>query len=446
MHLKLSSIRGKLLHFVYSADGKQLAGNTGYLMLGHIATYVLALALVPYLLHTVGVAIFGMITLAQTVVSYLMLLVEYGFNLSATQEAVRLLQDKETNRAELQQLYNRVFTVRLFLLVCAAVLFSLLVWFIPLYRAEAALFFLTFLQLIGHAVYPLWLFQGGENMRLITLLNLCFRILFFVLVFVAVHSRADYLWVPALYSFGYLTIGLIGFFVAMYQYSIRLALAPWQEVVVALKNNMVLFFSNLALYLYVYAPTVLAGFLLSRQDLGYYSVAERIMTAIRHVVSAIAQAVFPVSARLSITSHAAMRSFLKRAAIIYTLAVGTGCVLLFFLAPSIVHLLNKEPMLVVVELLQVLCWMPILFVINFTFSHVLLVYKHRTSYFVAFVLASICSILLTVFLTSHLGVLGTAYAVFVTELLLMFACVIMIEVRHKEHSLLGQNPTNHANV
>ncbi len=409
----------------------------GYLVLGHCATYVLALALVPYLLYTVGVAAFGIITLAQTVVGYLILVVEFGFNLSATQSAARILQEGATAQVQLQKLFSRVFTARLFLLGLAAIILAVLIAAVPLYRSEITLFVLTFLQLVGHALYPLWLFQGAENMRLISILNVAARLFFFSVVFAVVRSPDDYLWVPALYSLGFITTAGLGLVLAVRRFDLRIALASWQDVKHELKSNLVLFYSNLSLNVYAYAPTVLAGFFLTRLDLGYYAIAERIITALRHIISAIAQAVLPVSSRLSKTSHGAMRSFVKRAAFIYTSLVLVGCGLLFVLAPWVVSLLAPEPMPVVVDVLRLMCWIPALFVVSFTFSHVLIIYAHRASYLSATVVALVASILLSVSFASLWGIMGIAWAALVTEVVLMLACIVFLEVKHRPHGLFA---------
>jgi len=63
--------------------------NIASLYGAHMVNYVVPLATIPYLVRTLGASSWGLVAMAQGFGAYLGLVVEYGFNFSATREVAR---------------------------------------------------------------------------------------------------------------------------------------------------------------------------------------------------------------------------------------------------------------------------------------------------------------------------------------------------------------------
>lgn len=408
-----------------STGGRKLMHNAGYLFLGQLATYALQILLVPYLLQTVGLEAFGRITLAQTVVNFVAIFSEYGFNLSATRQ---IAQDHD-NANGVQKIVNEVLSAKCVLLLLSFGIIGLLVLTVPLYKQNGLLLFVTAAQMLGLTLFPLWLFQGKEQMKESTILQLAARLLFFAMVFVVVKSPADYLWVPICYSAGSIIAGAIALGYGFKKYNLTFTFVSPTLIAHQIKSNIALFASNAAINYYIYSSVIIGGFFLSSKALGYYGATDRILGAVRNLISVVFQATYPAASRFAHKSHAALRQFQKRVSAIYVALVLTGCIILFWLAPLFVLLLTKERVPEMIVLLRIVSFVPLVVTLNIPAYQTLVVYEQKRLYVSALALGSVFNFVFCLMGAYYFGVFGLAWAVFATECCITLLLWIFVQLR-----------------
>jgi PST family polysaccharide transporter len=69
-------------------------------------------------------------------------------------------------------------------------------------------------------LYPQFFFQGVENMKVSSLLNILIKLLFIGLVFIFVKDSSDYIMVPILYAVGYTIAGIISLAIIKQKYDV----------------------------------------------------------------------------------------------------------------------------------------------------------------------------------------------------------------------------------
>ena len=119
------------------------------------------------------------------------------------------------------------------------------VLFIPVFKENGLILFFTFFTVIGHAMFPEWLFQAFERMKYVTVLNVLTKLIFTVMVFLVIKSEGDYYLQPILMSLGYVCSGLISFYIIS-RWGIRFLAPDISQIIDAIKRNTDLFINQIA--------------------------------------------------------------------------------------------------------------------------------------------------------------------------------------------------------
>lgn len=143
------------------AERKTLLEN--FLSLGalQIVSYVIPLINLPYLSRILGVEMFGLVFFAFAFMQYFIMLTDYGFGLSATRE----IAINRHNKNNLSNIFSAVTFIKLCLLLVSFLILCLMIIFIPKLHENWLVFLLSFLMVVGNAIYPVWFFQGMERMK-----------------------------------------------------------------------------------------------------------------------------------------------------------------------------------------------------------------------------------------------------------------------------------------
>jgi len=139
---------------------------------------ILPLLTLPYILRVVGPANYGIYAFISVIIQYCILINTYGFNFSATKQVSQFRDDT----TKLCRIYSTVIICRLILAIISfLVLFSLSFLFISS-RTEFVMLIWGIGIVIGDIFVPVWLFQGVEKMRYLTIVNATAKIVFTILI------------------------------------------------------------------------------------------------------------------------------------------------------------------------------------------------------------------------------------------------------------------------
>jgi len=283
----------KIKNIANTEDKKRLLGNFFSLSVLQAFTYILPLLTLPYLVRVLGVDKFGLVMFAQSFIMFFNILVDYGFNLSATRE----ISVHRDNKDKITEIFSSVMMIKLILTAISFVLLSVIVFSFEKFSNDWELYYLTFLNVIGQMMFPIWYFQGMERMKYITIVNVTSRIMFTILIFAVIESPDDYIYVPILNGFGLIVGGIISLYIVYKNFNQRFQLQSIETMMMHFKDSSQFFLSRVSVSIYTSANAFVLGLMTNTTMVAYYSIAEKLYMAIQSFYGPVTQALYPYVAK-----------------------------------------------------------------------------------------------------------------------------------------------------
>ena len=286
-----------------AAHQKILIQNFSYLSVLQIFNLLLPIATYPYLIRVLGKETFGLVVFAQAVVGYLVILVGFGFNISATKE----VSVYRSNIDKLSEIVSSVLIIKSLFFLISIIILTPLVFFVPVASDYKLLFFLTMWMCLYDVIFPIWFFQGIEKMKYITYITLVSRLSFLLLIFLLIHSPKDYLNVPIINSIGALMAGIISLFIVFRKHQLKFHFQPYKILKHYFVESIAIFISNISTTIYSSTNKIILGIFLSMKEVAYYDLADKISNLLKTPVQIIGQTIYPQVAKNK------NKAFLKKA-------------------------------------------------------------------------------------------------------------------------------------
>jgi O-antigen/teichoic acid export membrane protein len=404
--------------------------NFIFLFFIQTSNVVISLVSIPLLIQNLGVDQFGLVNLALSVIFFANVAVTFGYNLSGPRE-IAVNQD---DRQAMGEVASKIFFSKFLFALLLCLLLGVLIYIFGFFGDYQVVLLFSLLLLFSEATQSIWLFQGLEKMRMVSLANLFAKLLYLLVLVLYIKAPEDAKWVNFLLGVTALGVNLLLVAYIHFGLHIKLFLPKWKALWMSWKENFFLFLSGVASHFSVSGGLIILSFFASATILGMFSMAEKITMVLRMVPTLITQAAYPNASKLFASDQLGFYAFLKK---VYLGALAVSlciAVLVFLTAPQIIWLLSKEKLEESVHFLKLLSVVPFLASLNIANMIIILVgglnrlLFDATWTFCCFMLVS-CSILSYLF-----GGVGLAYGLLATELFIFLACSVLLKfkTRHFE--------------
>ncbi|WP_026999053.1 oligosaccharide flippase family protein [Eisenibacter elegans] len=398
-----------------------------------VANFLLPLLVIPYLTRVIGIELYGTVNWLHALMIYLAIFTDYGFQITATREVAV----HRSNLAMISKIFYKILFTRIILCLTAGILLWVGVQTIPALQTERWAAYLGFSFVIGQALSPVWFFQGMERMFYITILTVIAKLLFTVLVFVLVQSPHDYVYVLFYQGLGWVVAGGLGTILAIRLFRLQWVRPSVQEVWEELYSGWGVFSTNLSVASYTTANLLLLGLWeTDKQVVGYYSVAEKVVTALRQILVTFSQATYPRVCQLAQQSHSTLRVFYRRLHLPFVGLIAGGTILLWFLAPQVLWIVSGETSESMVMYLRLLIWIPLVVATNIPFYQTLLAYNLSKGYVRVVNAGFVLNLCLNALLLTYFSALGSSLSFLLTEIFISIALVIALERHNSSKSIV----------
>lgn len=309
-----------------------------YLVVFQGLNYVPSLIVLPYLIVVLGAEKFGHIGFSLAVCQILMIVVDFGFNLSASKR-IALSRD---DRKELDRIFSAAFFCRIGLLLSCFVILAAISFF-PNYEIYRPVLFAKFTTVVGEAFLFTFLFQGLGKIRWVAIFNCVAKFMLLPFTFVFVKGPDDYLLAAALP--GIVTI------VADVMLIVMIAVSGWvsfpkfdfKDCLAELQESTPIFVSNVSNNIYLLIVVMALAHFAPAAEVGRFTASDKIIRALMTLLAVpVVQAFYPAVSRMAVDDKAKASALVKR------LVIGGACLMalaataIFIISPYLPSWLGED--------------------------------------------------------------------------------------------------------
>lgn len=270
-------------------NNKKVMENYFFMTILQILNMCFYLLIYPFLIRTLGTEGYGLYAYSASLVFLFITFVNFGFDLPAARQVALHVNNKE----QLEVILSNVQTAKIYIEIIAIACYSALFFINPIMAASPIVFWLTFLQTLTFILFPQWYYQGLQNMKFVTYIQLGFRLLSLPFIFLLISSSDD-VWIFALIaSLSSLFGGVTAWLMIRYKDGLHLKWASLEQVKTTYKEAIPFCGSNIVGVVKEQGLILLTGAFLSLTDVAIYDLANKIMLIPRTIFSKLNDALYP---------------------------------------------------------------------------------------------------------------------------------------------------------
>jgi O-antigen/teichoic acid export membrane protein len=361
-----------------------------------------------YLARILGVANFGVLEFAGSVLTYLLLISDGGLEMWGTREAA--------NRADIPALAARVVPLRLLLALLSFVTLLVLLPLFPHYPSLRAVLLIYGLTVFAQAVNLKWIFMGQQKMSGVARGLVLGQAIFAAAVLAFIHNPSAVVWVSAFRLLSELATA--GYFAAWFArvygyFTLNMSLAGSSGI---LKPALTIGFS-LAMGLLNYNfDSVLLGFLRGPSVVGWYNAAYKMLLVGMSLAIAYFAGLFPALSRLYVENREEFRLLVRRTVELWLVFVVPLVVAGTFLADPVIRYLYGPAYLNAATPFRILVWSAALVVLRWVYMDSLRATGHQILDMRCAVTSASLNVALNILLIPRFGMMGAASATVLADL------------------------------
>ena len=380
-----------------------------------VANYLIPFLVLPIISRILGASLFGSVSYAQNIVSYLTLLINYGFEYSATRQISIARNDKSKTDA----IFWAVIANKCLLLLLSFAVLAVLPLCMERVACDPRLYIYTALANIGIVFFPTWYLQGMQQMDKMAWANFFTKLLGAVLVLAVVREASAYRLYPLLMSVASILVGIGAMVYVIRHFQINRPAFSRQAMREVMQAGAPIFLNNVFVALYTTANMTILGIYATDDVIGYFSGAQRLIQALNMVVvMPVSMAVYPEISRRFAESKKEGVQFLKQVLLWAGSAAAIVSLLTFVSAPLMIRIMYGTGFAPSVDLLRWLAPIPFLVMIAtlLTVQGLYGMGLQRWAPWVGLILA-VCCVGLNLWLLPLIGVKGVCISWIASEVM-----------------------------
>jgi PST family polysaccharide transporter len=313
--------------------------NFIYLFSNQFFNLIIPLLVFPFLVKTLGIANFGLYSLAYAGIIFCFMLCDYGFNFSGS----KYIAINKEDIALRDEAFSTILSLKLSIALLVSVGWMIYVFCNPRFEGFELFAMLFTGMIFGNAINIQWFFQGLEKLGWFSTVNSAIKLISNIMILFVVKSPGDMYLIPLIYSMAFLLSGIITIIMAVRRIKVRMQFFSFRSSRLFLREGMD-YFITIGTTSLVFNGTIiiLSFFEKSILIIGAFSALDRIIKILVSVYVPYSTAIYPRNmANFQVSREIGIRSVIKYGSI--ALVCSVLCILFIqFFSPQILHFLDPH--------------------------------------------------------------------------------------------------------
>lgn len=384
--------------------------NSLFNILYKIVTTLYPLVAVTYVSHILEADKIGMVSYAQNVVSYFVILSALGLPTYGIKQTAKVSQDKNKR----SNLFFELITLNGVTTTISLVIYIILVLTVQSFVDNALLYFVAGIQILLNYINVDWFYQGIEDYKYISIRNIIVKLIALIALPLYIHDKSDYIIYALIYC-----LAIAGNNIFNILRLSRFISKPKESLQISkhIKNIFILSVVSIAVEIYVMIDTTMLGFFYDDAIVGCYANAMKLTRMVSTTIAAIGAVLFP---RLTVVFEKGKQEEFNK-----IVNMGIKIMLIFAIPASIGLILLREEIIYVlfgptfadaIPILGVLALMvPVIVCNTLMGGQVLVTMNLEKKYVISVVTAAIVNVVLNAIFIPRCGATSAAATSLISE-------------------------------
>ncbi|MEN2415089.1 flippase [Flavobacterium mesophilum] len=407
-----------------SSKNRTLLKNIASLGVVQVVNYIFPLLTIPYLSRIIGPDGFGIINYITAFVSYFVLVINYGFDFTATR---KIAVDPDSFEVR-SKVFSEVTCARFLLLLVSLISFLVFISFIPLLNKNIELSLILFLNVFSALLTPQYVFQGLQKLPVLSITNLLKGIINTILIFMLISKKGDLILYASIGVFSNFIISLISLLYVIFVIKIKFAFYSIKHSLKLLNEAKSVFFSSIVFSLYTTTNIIILGLFEQTKTIGYYTTAVSFIIIIQSVVNIpLSSSLYPYIGRAFSESQEDGVNKLRRIVPLIFYFTGFICFGILILAPFIIVLIYGDKFAGSIISAQILSFLPLISAMSSLMGIQTMLNLKMDNLFLKITSVGACfSVICNLILGYFFSYVGTSISYLLTELLICISFYIVL--------------------
>ncbi|SFC87345.1 oligosaccharide flippase family protein [Butyrivibrio sp. YAB3001] len=260
------------------ANNKSLSKGGMYYLIYNVLNLAFPFVNGIYVARVLLPASIGAVAAAQNFAQYFIILAFLGIPTYGLREIAKA----RNNQEERSKVYSELFIINLISTITFLTVYTVLILIIPAYRNELALYLIAGISVALNAINISWLYEGMEEFKFISMRNLAFKTVAFLLLIFLVRDESD------IYIYAFISvISYAGNYIVNMIYSPRYVKLTTKGLNLRrhMKSILYLVAVNLAIELYSLMDVTMMNFMCGKDSIAFYKYGYQIEKMLLQVVN-----------------------------------------------------------------------------------------------------------------------------------------------------------------